>query len=451
MRLSIRAKIVVLTVISVLVSVTASVTSVSYYLTREYTAALHSRSFAIARIIRVQLERVLQYGLGVEDLVGFEAQLQDVLRDFDGIRYAMVVDPDGRVLFHNEPGFQGTICTDSDTLAALRSGRELLHVCDEDAVEDYDIMVPVTDATGRHLATVRVGFPLDLIQTQRRIVLATASAIGVGFGALTIVLLLAMLSRLVTAPLRNLLFAVEEIRQSGASSAHAVQIDTNDEIGRLATSFNNMTEELRFTTVSRDYMDNVFRTLLDVLIVAGPDLCIRTVNAAASRLLGFSPEEFAGRPLTDVIADAEIVRLFAGSGETFAPDAEGTRETVLVTKDGRRIPVLLSASAMRDHGGQVTSIVCAAMDITDRKRAEEQREELIRELQEALADVKELSGLLPICASCKKIRDDKGYWNQIEGYISSRSKAAFSHGLCPDCLPKYFPDHQMKSQPSGPV
>jgi hypothetical protein len=74
---------------------------------------------------------------------------------------------------------------------------------------------------------------------------------------------------------------------------------------------------------------------------------------------------------------------------------------------------------------------------TERKKAEEVREKLVHELQEALAQVKQLSGFLPICASCKKIRDDKGYWNQIETYISNHSEAEFSHGLCPDCAQKY--------------
>jgi hypothetical protein len=65
---------------------------------------------------------------------------------------------------------------------------------------------------------------------------------------------------------------------------------------------------------------------------------------------------------------------------------------------------------------------------------------LIRELQEALTMVKLLSGLLPICASCKKIRDDKGYWTQIESYIRDHSEAEFSHGICPDCLKKLYPE-----------
>lgn len=76
------------------------------------------------------------------------------------------------------------------------------------------------------------------------------------------------------------------------------------------------------------------------------------------------------------------------------------------------------------------------VDINDLKQAEAERERLITELKEALSSVKQLSGMLPICASCKKIRDDKGYWTQIESYITEHSDALFSHGLCPVCAEK---------------
>jgi two-component system cell cycle response regulator len=69
---------------------------------------------------------------------------------------------------------------------------------------------------------------------------------------------------------------------------------------------------------------------------------------------------------------------------------------------------------------------------------------MVGELQNALAKVKTLSGLLPICASCKKIRDDKGYWNQIELYIQKNSEAEFTHGICPECLQKLYPDYCKK-------
>lgn len=78
--------------------------------------------------------------------------------------------------------------------------------------------------------------------------------------------------------------------------------------------------------------------------------------------------------------------------------------------------------------------------LNGRKRAEAERDKLIAELTEALASVKTLRGLLPICAACKKVRDDKGYWNQIEAYLGSHSEASFSHAICPDCAKRLYPD-----------
>ncbi len=79
-------------------------------------------------------------------------------------------------------------------------------------------------------------------------------------------------------------------------------------------------------------------------------------------------------------------------------------------------------------------------EIAERKRIEEDREELISELRDALSQVKQLSGLLPICSSCKKIRDDQGYWNSLESYFNSHSEVKFTHGICPECAKKLYPD-----------
>lgn len=78
------------------------------------------------------------------------------------------------------------------------------------------------------------------------------------------------------------------------------------------------------------------------------------------------------------------------------------------------------------------------------KQAEEERERLIRQLQDALANIKTLKGLLPICFSCKQIRDDKGYWNQIDTYIRDHTDAEFTHGICPACVQKLYPDLSLR-------
>jgi hypothetical protein len=99
----------------------------------------------------------------------------------------------------------------------------------------------------------------------------------------------------------------------------------------------------------------------------------------------------------------------------------------------------VSTAIFKDRDGlDKTSIIIR--DITERKRAEHEREELIGALKEALANIKTLRGLLPICASCKKIRDDSGYWRQIEAYIQAHSDAVFTHGICPDCMARLYDD-----------
>jgi hypothetical protein len=80
-------------------------------------------------------------------------------------------------------------------------------------------------------------------------------------------------------------------------------------------------------------------------------------------------------------------------------------------------------------------------DLSERERAEKEKSELTKELQKSLAQVKLLSGFLPICSSCKKIRDDEGYWSEVERYIGEHSEAEFSHSICPDCMRKLYPEY----------
>lgn len=88
----------------------------------------------------------------------------------------------------------------------------------------------------------------------------------------------------------------------------------------------------------------------------------------------------------------------------------------------------------------------AQQEIERRKQVEREKEELIRKLQQAFSEVKTLRGFLPICASCKKIRDDEGYWQQIEKYIQEHSEATFTHGICPDCADRLYPEVRRKSR-----
>jgi PAS domain S-box-containing protein len=187
---------------------------------------------------------------------------------------------------------------------------------------------------------------------------------------------------------------------------------------------------------------SVVQTAKDAIILADGNGNIIAWNRAAQTIFGYREEEVMGQPLTMVMPeryrDAHrqgIARLQAG-GEAHVIGT--TVELHGLRKDGSEFPLELSIGTWQATEGPFYSGIIR--DITERKRAEEERERLIRELQEAMAEIKVLDGLLPICATCKKIRDDKGYWKQLEDYISDHSKATFTHGICADCARKIHPD-----------
>ena len=159
-------------------------------------------------------------------------------------------------------------------------------------------------------------------------------------------------------------------------------------------------------------------------------------NKAAAAMHGYTVTELSGMKITD-LDTPESSRGAAGMIRRILDGEWINTELHHRRKDGREFPVEVSAGLLEFGGHRF--ILAFDRDITERRQIADGREKLIRELREALENIKTLKGLLPICASCKKIRDDKGYWNQIETYVATHSEAEFSHGLCPTCAEKLYP------------
>lgn len=106
---------------------------------------------------------------------------------------------------------------------------------------------------------------------------------------------------------------------------------------------------------------------------------------------------------------------------------------------GRTFPAETQGSLVLDARGIPYAVRIVVRDISKRKELENEREALVNELEKALEQVKTLQGLIPICSSCHKIRDDNGFWQRLEEYIEAHSDAEFSHGICPDCMKTLYP------------
>ena len=170
----------------------------------------------------------------------------------------------------------------------------------------------------------------------------------------------------------------------------------------------------------------------------------RYANNAFAKGTGKPLDEIIGRKIWDVFEKDEANKRFSIVKKVFT---KGKTEEIEV-----RVPLpfgntyyLTTAKPILNDFGAVETVICTSKNITKRKLAEDALKEKHDKLLKAMKEVKILSGLLPICASCKKIRDDKGYWKQIELYIRDHSEANFTHGICPECSKKIYPELEHKN------
>jgi len=207
---------------------------------------------------------------------------------------------------------------------------------------------------------------------------------------------------------------------------------------RTIIVFRDVTERKRAEEV-RARLAAIVEGSEDAVIGKLPDGTIRSWNAAAERLYGYSEEEAVGKSICMLFPPGREAEMRSLLEKVTRGEQVRHLETMRVRKDGQVVEVSLSISPIRDQAERVVGVSTIARDISERKRTEAERERLLGELQAALAQVKALRGLLPICANCKMIRDDKGRWNQIEIYIRDHSEATFTHGLCPECSRRLYP------------
>lgn len=181
-----------------------------------------------------------------------------------------------------------------------------------------------------------------------------------------------------------------------------------------------------------DPENRFFALSIDLLCVAHFSGYFFKLNPAWEKTLGFSREELLSRPMFEFVHPDDRERTITQNRAVRAGGQALAFENRYLCKDGSYRWMRWNATADLEH----QLIYSVARDITERRQADEDRERLLRELQAALAEVKELQGILPICMYCKSIRHDENYWQSVEAYIAHHTNTRLSHGICPPCYDK---------------
>ncbi|HAT71377.1 MAG TPA: hypothetical protein DCS63_00995 [Elusimicrobia bacterium] len=315
------------------------------------------------------LARNVAEGIVTEDVDSVKHTVDSLMRE-DYVVYAVIIDKEGRVIMHNDLDEVGKAYKDSltqDSLRAEISGVKEYTLAPGQSV--FDIAAPIRSGSER-LGTIRLGYSKKAIDAsvskarEQALWIASISTIVGLLGAI-------LLARMIVAPVKALTEAVRFILRDG-SLGRRVNINTEDEIGELAASFNRMTESLKISsgklTAARDYAADVVNSLADSLIVMDADGMIRMVNAAAEKLLGYTEDELAGKPVKTLFeSEAE---LFAGASlekllrEGSFRDYGGAYRT----KEGEKIPVSVSAAVIKNRAGSVEGIVSIGHDMREMLR-----------------------------------------------------------------------------------
>lgn len=196
-------------------------------------------------------------------------------------------------------------------------------------------------------------------------------------------------------------------------------------------------------------LEERFKLIADNLIDAIWVLDVETqafdfITQSVQRLSGYTAEEYCGLSMAQRLSPGSYAELAQVLREEVASLGEGrprkrVLEVEMLHKDGHPYWVEISAKIFKDDAGRL-KVVGLSKDISNRRAAEQERENLVRQLGQALAEkerllkeVKTLRGLLPICAACKRIRDEQGHWWPLDAYIERKSDASLTHTICPDC------------------
>ena len=382
MNLGLRARIALVAGAVMALTIGAVVAATVVDFTDDLERALQSRSSAIAKSLRIQLDRVLQLGIGLEDLSGFETQLQDAVANYPGISGAFVTDLAGRILFHSDFARIGRSVASAPMLAAVAQPRESAVRSVFQGRELVTAVVPVLDRFGAHLGSVAVSFPAAVINEEVRELVLYAVGAGAAVFVLGMALLLAALSALVTRPLSALAGTVDRIRSGAADFSTRAAGTGSGEIGVLIEGFNGLLDHIQQRDAQLVSLEELKRSEASLAYAQKLAHVGNWEWKANGTPAYWSPEVYR---ILDVdpgshppVLESFLMRVppeeRAQVRESFRLLMNGDRQDLehrIVTRDGSERIIYQQAETVREHG-RVVAVRGTLQDLSEHKQIERQ-------------------------------------------------------------------------------
>ena len=368
--LSLRKKFILGTALLIMLVGSAFALLVKHELHTRFEDEVMKRGLSVARYIAEAAE----IPLITENKFSLELLVNDYRKLDKDIEYIYVVTPENKLATHTF----GSKVPQRLINESLKSPRNLGQTVIIEAKEGriYDISTPIQ---GGSLGSVHIGLYESLIDRNVAGVLMRMLPFALIILILGITVAIVFASA-ITRPIALLTDAVEHLSKGALNEP--ITISSHDEIGHLATVFNSMTDKLRTTTVSREYMEKLIDSMNDVLIVISPDGVIQSVNRAYCELFGEKTDDVVGHRLTEFKEhDAPMCIASAFSQALEHGPIHGV-ESKCRTASGEIVPMLYSLAVMKDEDGQPQAIICAAQNISSLKKIQEALQQKQAELEE---------------------------------------------------------------------
>ncbi|MBC8017740.1 MAG: response regulator, partial [Verrucomicrobia bacterium] len=356
--LSLRKKFIIGTALLIALVGCALALLVRHELHARFQEEVHKRGLSIARFIAEAAE----IPLITENRISLQLLVNDYRKSDKDVDYIYIVGPQKEILIHT---FGQSFPVELRAAAERKRGRvERFEPFASERGLLYDVSIPIQNGA---LGAVHIGLYESVIHNNVQGVLAKMLPfvlLILGMGVVAAMLFASAITR----PIALLIEGVQQVSRGDLD--RVLEVGSKDEIGQLAAAFNRMTENLRLTTVSREFMEKLIDTMNDVLVVITPEGVVMSVNRAYYELFGSVPSDVIGRGVDEFDPNETPARMFTAYEQSVEDGRVQGIECLCYSATGARIPLLLSLAVMRDEDGAPQAVICAAQDISAIKQVQ---------------------------------------------------------------------------------